>query len=675
MMQSAIHETTPSLSPAGGTGTVFALVIGINNYPSTKGYTPLQGCVNDARAFEKYLLDPRSEGGLGVSPSNILVLENETATRANIMSSFRSHLLENPEIPDHGETTMILFYAGHGTRIEAPGNLISDDGMVEGIAPVDERTLDAAGNYVHAIPDYILGWLLWELYEKKGSNITVIFDSCFSGGLGRDEGKARRGQSISRPVPLDLDDYLWTGKGGTATSHEMWSPSAISHVLLAACRKDELAREITFSDDGLTHGRFTESLINTLRRIPLRDTTYLELLNRLPTWAEQTPVCGGSNRDRLVFNGNYPATGGRSIRLYTLPDPKDPNGPHSFHVDMGSVEGVVPGTEFAVHVGQDNRFVCALVAQSVLIHETTLVTAKANEMPTIPDYARVVVTDWKNPDMILHVHLAPDFPYTADVFPTTNLTRRPHKFVQATSPMSAGISLRAEGSEIIIQALTSTIMQCRRETRFKLDAHTPRLPVVLDGIAHFNYFLDRHHGSAPLNVALEMYRLAGEYPGRYPDPSVGNLVQNKEALLPSDPTAKYGFIIKNLSSVDLFPYLFYFNPEKYTISEWYTPPGNAGHPLKRGGEVTVGMGGENAFTFKLPEGETSSSGFLKLFVSTKFLDLRWLRQTTPFDLQFDVTARLDGDRETFEELVTWHALTVIITMNANRDSPDTDAAE
>jgi hypothetical protein len=31
--------------------------------------------------------------------------------------------------------------------------------------------MDAAGKYVHAIPDYVLGWLLSELAQKKGLNI------------------------------------------------------------------------------------------------------------------------------------------------------------------------------------------------------------------------------------------------------------------------------------------------------------------------------------------------------------------------------------------------------------------------------------------------------------------------------------------------------------------------
>jgi hypothetical protein len=118
-------------------------------------------------------LDPREKRGLQVAASNIVLLENGQATRAAILDKFKSHFLDNPEIPDHGNATMILFYAGHGTRIEAPENRLASDEMVEAIAPVDERT-DTAGNYVHAIPDYVLGWLLMELSKKKGSNIVCV---------------------------------------------------------------------------------------------------------------------------------------------------------------------------------------------------------------------------------------------------------------------------------------------------------------------------------------------------------------------------------------------------------------------------------------------------------------------------------------------------------------------
>jgi hypothetical protein len=126
---------------------------------------PLRGAVNDARAFEKYLLD------LDVPPTNIVLIENEKATRSAILSAFKTHLLDNTNIPDHGDTTMILFFAGHGSRFEAPGDFIAPDRRVEAICPVDERTTNDAGEYVHAIPDYVLVWLLSELADKKGTNI------------------------------------------------------------------------------------------------------------------------------------------------------------------------------------------------------------------------------------------------------------------------------------------------------------------------------------------------------------------------------------------------------------------------------------------------------------------------------------------------------------------------
>ncbi|KAJ7265112.1 hypothetical protein C8J57DRAFT_1330859 [Mycena rebaudengoi] len=69
---------------------------------------------------------------------------------------------------------MIFVFAGHGDRVAAPGNLMSSDGMVETICPHDEGTLDGEGQYVHGIPDYVLGWLLRDLATTKGNNIVRL---------------------------------------------------------------------------------------------------------------------------------------------------------------------------------------------------------------------------------------------------------------------------------------------------------------------------------------------------------------------------------------------------------------------------------------------------------------------------------------------------------------------
>ncbi|KAF8197272.1 caspase domain-containing protein [Mycena galopus ATCC 62051] len=657
------------VSSGDGTGTVFALIIGNNNYLTTDVYRILQGAVNDARAFEKYLLDPRAQRGLQVPPSNIVVLEN--ATREIIISTFISHFLDNPNVPDHGKATMIFFYAGHGTRITATDNMISTDSKVEAIAPVDERTMDAGGKYVHAIPDYTLGWLLWELSEKKGPNITVILDSCCSGGMGRNVVAARSGNSESPPVPLELDDYLWKGKSQDATvmTYRAWSPSATSHVLIAACRHNEKAYEFEYGDKNSIHGRFTKELITRLRRVPLENTTYAELLNHMPVWPEQTPQCGGSRNDRLVFNGNYPAMNRGALPL-TLQRSDDPDVriPLSFRVDIGTVEGVLPGTLFAMHAG--DNFLCTLVADSVKVGHAILVVNDKQPVRN-PEGARAVVSDWKNDAMVLHVHFPPAFPYMSDLFPTTNITYQPQrrKYVQAQDLVTADIAVCTEGQEIVIDHLTGTMIECQHKTRFSVNGNTGHLPAVVDGIAHFNYFLERHNESEWLEgVTLEMHRLVGQYPGRKPDLSVGidgNMVINGAVHLTAQADAKYGFTLRNSSSVNLFPYLFFFDPDMYTIKCWYSPASvHEAAPLRSSGVVTVGMGGERAFEFPemLPPGMPMCFSFLKLFVSTVPLDPKWIQQeTTPFDPNF---RRFPIHQEPLEFNHAWCALKVIMTLTA-----------
>ncbi|KAJ7743452.1 hypothetical protein DFH07DRAFT_749910, partial [Mycena maculata] len=163
----------------------------------------LKGAVNDARSFQEFLTDSRELGGLQVPPSCIRVLKNEEATRSTILSAFDSHLLNNPNIFEDGTAAMILYFAGHGSRVASPGNLLSPDARVEVICPVDERTPGPDGEMVAAIPDYTLAQRLQKLAVRKGNNITVILDSCHSEGMQRApvNAKAKPHEAVStRPA-------------------------------------------------------------------------------------------------------------------------------------------------------------------------------------------------------------------------------------------------------------------------------------------------------------------------------------------------------------------------------------------------------------------------------------------------------------------------------------------
>ncbi|KAJ6481691.1 hypothetical protein C8R45DRAFT_1100122 [Mycena sanguinolenta] len=657
--------------------SVFALIIGIDKvraqssyradtevaskYMNTDHFTALQGAVNDATAFYEFLVDSRAkQRGLGVPKSNILFLKDEDATRDKILAAFKSHLLTNTRIPDHGDASMILFFAGHGTRVHAPGNLMSQDEMVEGICPVDERT-GSGDKYVHTIPDYVLVHLLRELSEKKGQNITVIFDSCHSGGMGRDVGKIRAANSAA--VPPKLDSHLWMNKGPPADSR-LWAASATTHVWLAACAANESAREIAFDEPGqrVVQGRFTKSLIERLRKVDLENTTYMELLDHLPVWSEQTPFCGGDRRNRLLFDTKFPRTGRSAISLTAADNER------TWRVSIGVPAGVVPGTEFIV-LDRDNHAICTLVAQKVEIAETILILKDgANLDVPIPEDARAVVSDWKNREMSMRVYVPQGFPHIAALFSAERLPQQ--GFVQATSCQDAHIALRIpedKDGKVVVQRFTP-IFECAPVARFSLSPFptVSQLSAALSGIAHFNYFLERQNRDAPLDkVSLEVYRLVGERPTRKPDRSVGqngNLVINNQAQFKSEYGAKYGVIVRNASQHGLFPYLFAFNPSNYTIVRLYNPHSTREPPLRSmNGEVSIGMGGEQALDFNLPEGVERSSAFFRLFVATKAIDIDWIEQTiSPFDPGFQGRPRFSIGREAFQD--TWDAFTVTLTM-------------
>jgi hypothetical protein len=240
---------------------------------------------------------------------------------------------------------------------------------------------------------------------------------------------------------------------------------------------------------------------------------------------------------------------------------------------MGVPAGVVPGTEFSV-LDHDNHTVCTLVAQTVKIQETILVLKDSASLDVvIPENARAVVSDWKNNEMIMRVYVPEGFPYIPALFPTKRLHLQPG-FVQATSREDAQIALRIpedDNDSVVVMRFTSTIFECEPEARFPLSPlkDALQLPAEVSGIAHFNYFLERRHGSAPLNgVSLELYRLMGNFPTRQPDRRFGqngNLVIENQALFKWVGGSKYGIIIHNASPYDLFPYLFAFDATDYAI--------------------------------------------------------------------------------------------------------------
>ncbi|KAJ7208664.1 caspase domain-containing protein [Mycena pura] len=652
---------------------IFALVVGIDKYKSDD-ITMLKGAVNDAKSFQAYL-----EKRLKVPRSNIISLTDSSATRKKILNTFQSHLLYNKSIPITGEAVMIFFFAGHGSSATAPKNLLNDE-TVETICPVDERTTDENGKYVHAIPDYILGRLVFRLCEKKGRNIILIFDSCHSGGHDRDSDvHVRTPKNSSGDIPAKLDQKLWNDisdpkheNSALNQDFRIWRHASANFVLLAACRDDQKARESEDNEGGSFNdsskgfrGHFSKRLIdrlNALDAASLKNTTYEELVNglgRLRGEQEQTPQCRGARRNWLVFQNAAPA-GGQLVFPLVRKTSSGTKGQKSssasksstyrelFSVAIGSVAGVVADTRFTV-IGRDKNDLGTLVVHSIKINETVLVRKleDGGSDPFQPD-ARVLIKNWNETRL--------------SVF-TLEKT-----LIKAVSGLCWSHSLTEDAADILLDKKGEKFMVTYRkgstamrklhsEHPFRLQAN--RLEDVLDGIAHFNYFLNRDRDSfLSKKVELRMYHLKGAYPTREVDGD--NIIADRRALLKNDRNAWYGFEIYNASGVDLFPYLFYFDPARHTITVWYQPGSSKASLNGRGGTVAIGMGGEPAFAFWIG---SSNHGFLKLFISTHHLNLDWIQQTTsPFDpdFRFYGTAR-DGGMEKIIEDWSAFRVTVVVT--------------
>jgi hypothetical protein len=137
--------------------------------------------------------------------------------------------------------------------------------------------------------------------------------------------------------------------------------------------------------------------------------------------------------------------------------------------------------------------------------------------------------------------------------------------VAAPSLEEAHIVVRSDGDEIVIEPRTSTVLAGQPKPRFAL-GDPAHLPQAIDGVMHFSYFLDcANEADRVEGVELEMHRLRGEYPCCTPDLEVGDMIKDGEVRLTSEVGSVYGFTIRNTSDKDLFPYLFYFDPETYTI--------------------------------------------------------------------------------------------------------------
>jgi hypothetical protein len=333
------------------TPNIYALLIGIDGYNPNRLYKNLKGAVRDINLVASYLLEtlkiPAERVFKLTSPHPEVAETIETKdllpTYENIVAKFNAIT----EIAQPKEQVYI-YYSGHGGRATTiyPELKGGADQYDEGIVPMDVGDLE--GRYLR---DVELTTLLKRMTDK-GLIVTVILDSCHSGGTTRGDAAIRGGpetdtaqrdreSSVASRKELIENWQAVTGEGGDIA----WVPPLNNYVLLAACRPHEYAYEYAF-DGKERHGALTYWLIQTLATSStglsfrkLYDRVCAQIQSKFP---QQLPMLLGDGT-RAVF-GNETLPTHYSVIVSSV----DSN-QKQVTLNAGLAHGLSSGTRFAIY--------------------------------------------------------------------------------------------------------------------------------------------------------------------------------------------------------------------------------------------------------------------------------------------------------------------------------------
>jgi hypothetical protein len=232
--------------PTGQNGTRRALVIA----SQTHGLT---GCHHDADLITNLL------HGYGFE---IVPLRGPTATRAGILDAY-DQLIEMSRPAD----TVIVYYAGHGSRVTAPEPVRPTE--LRFILPTDIDETNAK-DFRGILADE-LSILQWRL-TMRAANVTTLLDCCYSARMSRDAGAdVLRARGWDADWPVNAVVRRWQAAvDGFRRLREM-NPDSDVHdanpvaVRMVACSSNQQAYEDYVVEFGAVHGLFTAALVSALR--------------------------------------------------------------------------------------------------------------------------------------------------------------------------------------------------------------------------------------------------------------------------------------------------------------------------------------------------------------------------------------------------------------------------
>ncbi|CAE6493584.1 unnamed protein product [Rhizoctonia solani] len=628
--------------------TLYALIIGINTYPNI---TPLRGAANDADEMFKFLTSD-----LGVPLDHIINLRNESASRANIIKSFRD--LQNDPRIEKGDP-ILIYYAGHGGSHQ-PSNRMKQaygSSKIQVIFPHDYKILPpGATEPINCIPDKTVSALLHDLSKEKGDNLTVIFDCCHSASATRLPDNATRqprSAKVSMEIPDNIDEDIILSSGlivdtyaapDNARSIDLpFYTNHTSHIHLAACGDEEKAWEEK------DRGAFTVALLKSIRAHGVDKITYHNLMISLPNLPRQSPHCYGAHKSRILFNTCVP-----SREMVFIPVKVEEG---ALVLQAGAASGVTYQSIWDLHSvpTDDSPSLGRFCAQAPKVSTAELKPEKGSLQPLVNQmYARQVGCGSGNE---LKVWFSPEAKLA--IFETSSADRG------AVEPGSSEYEVgyvaieERDNADVIVELIYSG---AAKEVVFHLNdsraeeygvstlkKHKPaqrdEVEKVLFAAARWHWHLRRTPETVRSNVTIDLVKLqrtADNEDDLEADENVPSVsAESYEALnsatgmvdLMVQPDVPYGVKVNNSLNISLYIRAFYFNPTNFAIDPLMGPSASnvrTDPELPARGYSIIGreLGGE--ITFTLEPDVALELGYFKLFWSTEPLELN-IGQSSPFE--------------------------------------------
>jgi hypothetical protein len=314
----------------------------------------LQGAVNDAQSIADVLSSPK----FGFPADNVVLLTNpaphksrpgvvilpaDQTTHDGILAAMRKDLVDVPQKGD----TVVFYDASHGSlRVNTAGEKLTVRDESGKLVFVDSTLVPSdAYKGAYDVRDREMT-RIFNAALDKGIHLTVIFDSCHSGGSTRGLGAMRQRSLPYDPRPVnDPPDTLANGQRVTPPTERTDNPALV----FAAVQQDQLANEADPTPEmPEPHGAFTAALVETLQVLPA-DAPASLVYQRVKAILEgngtpnQEPDldANATRRAEPLFGG---AASAQSDKVRTAALKVDTDG--SVWLDIGMVSGIGAGSEF-----------------------------------------------------------------------------------------------------------------------------------------------------------------------------------------------------------------------------------------------------------------------------------------------------------------------------------------